>query len=99
LQLNKIKASGRANGRALRSREVERMREFKEATYQKLLKRSGGVTAENLFMLLGKVQDAFGHVPRRVVSDLAARTGISEARIYGALTSYRDFKVRVEADG
>ena len=74
------------------------MKEFKMETYQKLLKQSGGITSESLFILLGRVQDTFGYVPREVIGDLAARTGFSEARIYGALTSYRDFEVRVEAD-
>lgn len=75
------------------------MKEFKAQTYQNLLKCAGGATRENLFSLLGKVQDAFGYVPREVVCDLARRTGLSEARIYGALTSYGDFKVGVETDG
>ena len=75
------------------------MKEFKMETYQNLVKQSGGATRENLFILLGKVQDTFGCVPREVIRDLAARTGLSEARIYGALTSYRDFEVRSEADG
>jgi len=75
------------------------MKEFKPQTYQNLLKSTGGVTRENLFSFLGKVQDAFGYVPREVVCDLAIRTGLSEARIYGALTSYVDFKVKVEAGG
>lgn len=70
------------------------MKEFKIETYQKLLKQSNGVSVENLFIILGKVQDTFGYVPREVVRDLATRTGFSETRIYGALTSYRDFKVR-----
>lgn len=66
--------------------------------YQNLVKRTGGATKENLFSLLGKVQDEFGYVPREVVRDLAAKTGVAEARIYGALTSYGDFKVQSEAD-
>jgi len=75
------------------------MQKFKMETYQNLLKEAGGATAENLFMFLGKVQEAFGYVPREVVRDVAAKTGFSETRIYGALTSYRDFKVRLEGDG
>jgi NADH:ubiquinone oxidoreductase subunit E len=74
------------------------MKEFNTEVYQKLLKRSGGVTKDNLFTLLGKVQDRFGYVPRQVICDLAARTGVAEARIYGAVTSYGDFKVRLEAN-
>jgi NADH:ubiquinone oxidoreductase subunit E len=74
------------------------MLKFKMNTYEKLLEQTGGVTRENLFGVLGKVQDTFGHVPREVVHDLATRTGIAEARIYGALTSYRDFTVEFEGD-
>ena len=62
-------------------------------TYENLVRASGGATSQDLFILLGKVQDTFGYVPREVICDLAARTGVSEARIYGALTCYRDFKV------
>jgi NADH:ubiquinone oxidoreductase subunit E len=72
---------------------------FNTQTYQKLLEKSGGVTKESLFILLGKVQETFGYVPREVVRDLAARTGVAEARLYGALTSYRDFETRSEANG
>jgi NADH:ubiquinone oxidoreductase subunit E len=72
------------------------MKEFKPQIYQNLIKSTGGVTRENLFSFLGKVQDTFGYVPREVVCDLAIRIGFSEARIYGALTSYVDFKVGVE---
>lgn len=74
------------------------MQKFKMETYQNLVKDVGCVTAENLFMFLGKVQEVFGYVPREVVRDVATRTGFSETRIYGALTSYRDFKVRLEGD-
>jgi hypothetical protein len=72
---------------------AEVVKPFNMQTYQKLLEKSGDVTKESLFILLGKVQDRFGYVPKEVVRDLAARTGIPEARIYGTLTSYRDFKV------
>jgi NADH:ubiquinone oxidoreductase subunit E len=72
------------------------MKQFKMQTYQKLIKDSGGVTKENLFSLLGKVQDEFSYVPKEVVIDLAARTGLAEARIYGALTAYGDFKLQLE---
>ncbi len=74
------------------------MKQFKMQTYQNLIKRSGVVTRENLFNLLGKVQDEFGYVPREVVRDLALKTGLAEARIYGALTSYKDFKIIPQSD-
>jgi len=74
------------------------MKEFDVEKYKNLVKQSGGSSAENLFIVLGKVQDTFGYVPREVVCDLSRKTGYSETRIYGALTSYRDFKVKPEAD-
>jgi len=63
--------------------------------YRNLVKDVGDVSTKNLFVFLGKVQDAFGGVPMEVVRDVAGRTGVSETQIYGALTSYRDFKVGV----
>ena len=72
------------------------MTKFKMQTYQNLVKRSGGATKENLFNLLGKVQDEFGYVPSEVVRDLASKTGLAEARIYGALTSYGNFKLQLD---
>lgn len=74
------------------------MQEFKIETYRNLIKEVGSITPENLFMFLGKVQETFGCVPKDVVRDVAMKTGLSEARIYGALTSYRDFKIRLECD-
>jgi len=74
------------------------MKQFDRKTYDNLIKQVGGVRAENLFMFLGKVQEAFGHVPKEVIRDAATKTGFSETRIYGALTSYRDFNVKTEDD-
>ncbi len=68
---------------------------FDLLSYRALVQRSGGAHQENLFMLLGDVQDEFGYVPKEVVRDLAAKTGVSETRIYGALTAYRGFRVRL----
>jgi NADH:ubiquinone oxidoreductase subunit E len=75
------------------------MQKFEIEKYQKLVKDAQCITAENLFVFLGKVQETFGYIPQEVVHDVATRTGFSEARIYGALTSYRDFKVCQECDG
>jgi NADH:ubiquinone oxidoreductase subunit E len=81
---------------SLRNRKMQK---FEIETYQNLVKDVGCITTENLFMFLGKVQEAFGYVPSEVVRDVAIRTGFSETRIYGALTSYRDFKVSLECNG
>jgi NADH:ubiquinone oxidoreductase subunit E len=68
---------------------------FDMQSYRTLVQRNGGARQENLFMLLGAVQDEFGCVPREVIRDLATRTGISQTRIYGALTAYRGFRVQL----
>ena len=72
------------------------MKMFNMQTYQNLINEHSPVTTENLFMLVGKIQDTFGYMPTKAVHDLAAKTGVAEARIYGALTSYKDFKLRME---
>jgi NADH:ubiquinone oxidoreductase subunit E len=72
------------------------MKMFNMQTYQNLIDEYSPVTAENLFVLVGKLQDTFGYVPAGAVRDLAAKTGVAEARIYGAVTSYKDFKLRME---
>jgi len=68
---------------------------FDMQSYRTLVWRSGGAHQENLFGLLGAVQDEFGCVPKEVIRDLAAQTGVSEAQIYGALTAYRGFRVQL----
>ena len=69
------------------------MKAFTIAAYRELAGQAGPVAEEDLFLLLGKVQDTFGRVPRAVVEDLAARSRVSEARIWGALTAYPGFTV------
>ena len=72
------------------------MKAFDMEAYHELVGRSGGIAEQELFLVLGKVQDTFGSVPRVVVEDLAERSGVPEARIWGALTAYRDFRVAEE---
>jgi len=74
----------------------DHMQKFTREAYENLLAASGPVNEVNLFILLGKVQDTFGYIPRDVLRDLAVRCGVPDARIYGALTSYRDFKLGPE---
>ncbi|NOY83155.1 MAG: hypothetical protein GXP31_19335 [Kiritimatiellaeota bacterium] len=49
------------------------------------------VTAEDLFGILGQLQDELGCIPRAAIRDLAGRAGVSETRLFGAVTSYPDF--------
>ena len=73
------------------------MKAFDMADYREWIGGEDPITGKNLFLVIGKVQDAFGSVPRAVVQDLAVRSGVPEARIWGALTAYRDFEVPEEA--
>jgi NADH:ubiquinone oxidoreductase subunit E len=74
------------------------MNKSETKAYKNILKHAGDANKENLFMLLGQVQDALGYVPTDVICDIATRTGVSQARIYGALTSYGDFVVEQETE-
>jgi len=67
---------------------------FRIDEYEKIAGRNSPVAVEDLFILLGKVHDAFGFIPRQVVEDLAERSGVPAARIFGALTAYKDLHVR-----
>jgi hypothetical protein len=69
------------------------MKAFDMEAYHELVGQGGAIPQKDLFLVIGKVQDTFGSVPRRVVQDLSARSGVPEARIWGALTAYRGFRV------
>ncbi len=69
-------------------------KKFTIQRYQHLLEQTGGATRENLFEIVGKIEDTFGCVPEEVICDLALRTGLSKTQIYGALTSYKDFRIQ-----
>lgn len=75
------------------------MKMFNMQTYQNLINEHSPVTKENLFVLVGNIQDTFGYIPIQAVHDLAKKTGVAEARIYGTLTSYKDFKLQMEDKG
>lgn len=71
-------------------------RKFTWQAYLKLAGKEPRVPLGDVFRLLGQVQAAFGCIPRRVVVDLARRSGLSEARLYGALTAYPGFQLHPE---
>ncbi len=71
-------------------------RRFTWPAYLKLAGKEQSVPLGAVFHLLGQVQDAFGCIPHRVVVDLARRSGLSEARLYGALTAYPGFRLLPE---
>lgn len=71
-------------------------RRFTWQAYLKLAGKEQSVPLGDVFRLLGQVQDAFGCIPRRVVVDVAHRSGLSKARLYGALTAYPGFRLLPE---
>ena len=48
----------------------------------------------NLIMVLHRVQQAFGYVPREVAFEVADLLGVPLAKIYGVVTFYNFFKLK-----
>lgn len=46
----------------------------------------------NLITILQKTQDKLGFLPEEAISHIAKKTGIQEAKIYGVVTFYKQFK-------
>ncbi len=46
----------------------------------------------SLIMILHKIQETFGYIPRAAAEKLSVTTGIPLARIYGVITFYHFFK-------
>ncbi len=64
------------------------------ADFMKLLDEFGqSIQEDDLFRILGRVQDRFGGIPKDVVVELAERSGCPVARLYGVVTGYPGFKV------
>jgi len=73
---------------------AEFMNRFNSQSYQHLLEQSRSITKENLFWFFCKIQDTFGYIPQKAIFDLAERTSMPVAHIYGAITAYPQFKIR-----
>jgi hypothetical protein len=91
-----VRQDGKGRNRPTGAGRADDMTAFTMEAYYGLVGRDDPIAREDLFALLGKTQDRFGRVPRAVVEDLAARSGVSEARIWGALTAYPDFDLSEE---
>ncbi len=63
------------------------------ATWRTAIDGLDNLTPEDLFPVFGAIQDVEGCVPRAAIVELAKRTGVPQARIWGALTAYPGFKV------
>jgi CheY-like chemotaxis protein len=71
-------------------------RPFSMDALREMLPPEDPIPAEDVFILLGRIQDTFGRVPAAAVRELSRRSGMPEARLYGALTAYRGFAVEEE---
>ncbi len=48
----------------------------------------------NLITVLQEVQEAYGYLPRPVLTKVADTTGIKEAKVYGVATFYSQFRLK-----
>ena len=48
----------------------------------------------NLIMILHRVQEEYGYIPREVALALAGEMGVPRAKIYGVITFYHYFKLQ-----
>ena len=48
----------------------------------------------NLIMVLHRVQQEFGYIPRKIVFDVADQLDVPLAKIYGVMTFYNFFKLK-----
>ena len=55
---------------------------------------TGGISPSDLYRLAGRIQELCGGVPRSAVAVLAARSGVPEARLWGALSAYPHINLR-----
>ncbi|MBN1346505.1 MAG: NADH-quinone oxidoreductase subunit NuoE [Phycisphaerae bacterium] len=51
----------------------------------------GLVTPDHLIPLLQRLQDAYGYLPKEVLTEVGRRTRIPESRMYGVATFYEQF--------
>jgi NADH-quinone oxidoreductase subunit E len=56
-----------------------------------ILEEMGGADHGDLIPLLQKIQDTYGYLPREVLLDVSAATGIPASHMYGVATFYAQF--------
>lgn len=61
--------------------------------YQDILSRLEPLDEEDIFRLMGKVQDACGYIPREILEDVSVRFGRPTTELYGAVTAYPGFRL------
>lgn len=52
------------------------------------------IAREDVFPILGKIQDAVGCIPRSSIEDICRKSGFSVTQIYGAVTAYPEFIIK-----
>ena len=57
----------------------------------KILAERPGADFTHLIPLLQEIQNAYGYLPRQVLTELSKRTGIPQSQIYGVVTFYEQF--------
>lgn len=63
-----------------------------KSCFQKHLE-DGKAHPEEIFRILGEIQDSMGHISTDAIEALAVSSGIPKARLYGLATAYPSFKV------
>jgi NADH:ubiquinone oxidoreductase subunit E len=56
-----------------------------------IVEKMSPVTSGDIIPLLQRLQDAYGYLPREVVLDVCARTGLPASRVFGVATFYSQF--------
>ncbi len=67
--------------------------------YRDLLRKFGPLEQDDVFRVLGAIQDAYGCIPREILQDVSERLHRPLAELYGAVTAYPGFRLaEPEAD-
>src|SRR5450759_3808771 len=60
----------------------------------KILDEMAPVREQDIIPLLQKLQDAYGFLPKEVIQEVAARTGLPASRLFGVATFYAQFYLK-----
>jgi NADH-quinone oxidoreductase subunit E len=57
----------------------------------RIIEEMSPVTCSDIIPLLQRLQEAYGHLPRRLMLDVCERTGLPASRVFGVVTFYAQF--------
>ena len=57
----------------------------------KICESMGKVTTDSLIPILQQIQDAYGYLPREILSEVSRHTGLHDSQMYGVDTFYEQF--------